>query len=516
METLVTRQDSASSASLPLQSSSSLRTAPSGDRSTKVTLHSQNEDTTYEDSIAIAALLPEEVLLIIFEEAGKSTITLASYDPDYPQLFNHTLVCRRWLQPACRALWTSLHSSNASRNALIFHCVISQAPAFGRFVRSLDTRGVFEDAGHVKVMRRLLDSLPLLTCLAVHKKQMKHLCSHPAWQRLQVLRLTTGYDEDLPPSHRFPPQLRVLIILRTIAWIDLPALQSLSQLHLPALRCLVFQAPQTQSWRSSGITQVKRFFPDAAMLSRLQIQWPQFETFAEGLTRSLRTMLCEAAPFLQHLKLTEVQGNGQVFLSLPLKSLVKLETLIYDGQLMMDNEDGLLETFPSSLQQLDVSWSGNMVFGLSLLRHLHDPTFLPKLTIYPTVVWRRYRVWDTPDAAIKQQQKECVTLAASLALNFDLLRINVDLPTILSHCTIYCLPLLPVPFNFRTLLSMETATMVKEVEKTLLPEQYRRRKAEAKRAKSRFVRSDNRLPGRQHLRQAIEQLQQLKNRLHSM
>lgn len=425
----------------------------------------------------IATYLPEEVLLQILEEAGqtvKPIFSLRHSPVDYVQLRTHTLVCKSWLQSARRALLKNLDVENTSRHTLLFSCLTRESPQLGNFVRSLDTHSSFHDHVHLKVMSRLLDVLPLLTSLGVMTNQFHHLHKHPVWKRIKRIRLRFTLEAGLPPSEHFPKGLESLVIVGESTLLDEDSTETLGNLKLNNLRALSFEKASgfkmTMQRRESQ--PVKRvYLPRAPNLTILSLEWPRRDE-GDLLRRTLPYVLKEAASYLTHLELTDVQTTDDLLSELPLSCMIKLRKFVYNGRASWHDADTFQGLFPASLQHLTIQWSGLLDLAISLLTSLQDQAFLPNLQSWPVLIWlgqlTQHGITEDPSASV---QREMLKLAIALTSELQRNRPAIEMPARYSAGDMLRahLPVIPLPFGFVSTLKGQMRGIVIKVEEELFP-----------------------------------------------
>lgn len=425
--------------------------------------------------------LPEEVLERILELAMNDLDRLDHRDA--ATMRNATLVCKLWLRPARRLLF-SYAALRYSGQAVLLSRLLDKTPSLRPLVKKLDSHHLWDD-GPLTGLSDLLDVMPGLEALAVSMRQCHPLRNHPVWRQLKTLEVLVDDDEDNSDeidgedselfslnSTDFPSALQALTIQGSLR----PSQNGSdwSKLSFPNVQSLVLT--YSKLWR------VQERIPENVQLLPSLPQLRIFKAYQCTLDGPGETLLCkivkEKAKSIEHLVLSHhaFAGSGRLLLcSELLPFLQNLKVLDFQGAATLPLQNTLRSIFPGSLCRLDLHWYNDIDFGFELLHLLADEAdvFLPKLQALPNLLFEpKCMIADSPVAekdggVTRYQLQELIQLAYRSQIS--LVRRGIDRRSRASYPNEYD-PLsyniicLPFPHSFKTSVSLLQRSIMEDLE----------------------------------------------------
>lgn len=288
----------------------------------------------------MAALLPEEILVLIMEAASISVSSFDSlntwFEPTW--LCNYALVCKRWASPAQQVLYRAIQLEDTVKIVLLYEGLRNRTPQFGQFTRVLDTSTMLTNAGDAILLARILPLMPQTTSLAICAGQCRPLRDLAVWSSISHLHLVEVYNlAGTLTSNDFPRRLQTLTIrgsstlLKTGGWSNI----YLPEVHSFALHKTSDTGFGLKSTYDPANVSTSPRLPSMPRLRRLENSQPT--TTEQGFEDELPVepllvcILIEAAPVLQELELTEMTDMPSLFGTLSTEDFCSLHTLKYQG-----------------------------------------------------------------------------------------------------------------------------------------------------------------------------------------
>lgn len=420
-----------------------------------------------------AGVLPDEILVYIFLEAHMLyNNALDAPRRSYRQLYNHTLVCRRWLSAGRKALYKNLEIKDTAQAMLVFDDLrkFSTSLQLGNLVECINLHDLpGASLQSVKVWRRLLGSAPNVSAISVDIGHCQSLSTHPVWQNIRRLCISETRNgksseeqdikDDFPRTDHFPPRLKDLTIVGRTSllsghWPDL----CFEKIECLRLDNLVDSRKYGNIYRRKN-TVPSRILPSMPLLHTLEVIRPA-EQWESLLEKKIIKVIAEIGLQLRHLRLLEVENTVSFLSASLMEHLESLESLSYVG-VVPNDLNKLRNVFPASLRQMSITWMGASHFGLDMLKLLKDPTFLPELVNYPELNLS-LRVMLPLQRPTAEEITRLVRRAMKTHQDIKISRPNLAIVTNLTLPKVRdeLIPLLPLPVAFRTSITAPLAEML--------------------------------------------------------
>lgn len=416
--------------------------------------------------------LPEEVLERIFELAveypehwdGRSTSTARRL----------TLVCKAWLRPARRILYSYVSLRYTGQAMLVFSILKEGDLGLAPLVRRLNAHDLFQE-GPTMGFSRLVELLPNLEVLSIYARQWRGLRHHPMWSQLRSLQMrgfarddgiefesgSTIGEADSDADEGVPQEEVAQSKRLHMTSEDFPA-----QLEKLAFKGSLDFSSENQRWLGVVLPGVKTFVLDRSDLMfttipmspevRVLPAMPALTSFeAFNCVRDdisevrLIKLIRENKDTLENLRLFH-HGSGKSLLSpVLMRELKHLHTLDFRGTVPDSNSIDLRVCLPSSLRRLKLHFEGSFEFGMNLLELLSKtrPFFLPNLEEIPSLAYSPSGLSGANEVTSNEFEprvKALVRLSASTHTRL-LARGNISTPELrlplhYGPSTIICLP----------------------------------------------------------------------------
>lgn len=419
--------------------------------------------------------LPEEVFERIFQLAG-GELDQFGYR-NIKTLLNLTTVCKSWLRPARRQLYSHITLQYGGQAVLLHSLLAHEDPCLAPLVKRFHPHDTWIE-GPSTALSRMLITMSNLERLFVWARQCAALRDHPTWRQLKHLQIRKDSRPFLITTEDGQEESSIESTLHILHQKDLPdKLESLelqeyddlaregvdwSSLVLPHLHTFKLCHCDLIFTESSSISDNVRLLPETPRLKTFIIEMSNSDIDPEKL---LTKLIKENAGTIECLKLDLIYTGRSLLSAKLLPLLPRLHTLEFIGHADANGRKRPQDVFPSSLRTLDIDWHGPLNFGTELLESLvnENEIFLPKLESVPRLVY-------TPVAgtALKRSAIKKLLQLAYRAQNSLLARGNVKLPALRlptspveSTSQIF---LLPFPAGYRESLPFEQRVIMEDFE----------------------------------------------------